>query len=299
MVAVRATLIVFALIVLLAVPATSVTAGAGSGLSGRPPSTMSASSEGEPLLTATFPAEALPRGAVQAAFYRLVLLPGSTLPNQVAPFCGCGSERVLPGVGAEVVLAGTYMLQLDAPLVVQRTGQDVAEHIPAGTRVPLEPGDRVIYPRFASTGVFGSAGSEPAVVFGVALITAEPVGTPVPDVSAGVRADALTELLPRDWAMHVGDGPVTVTLSRVVLPVGRTLGPYEPVGADAFYLEAGSVGVTMLPPGTDTPARAPLVYRAGTAVPFLPLPDGAQLMLEATGAEPATLIMLEIAPATA
>ena len=143
----------------------------------------------ETLFEVTFAADDVPAGEVEAVYYRLTLPPGTGLPLLAGPFCGCPGEEVAAGVGAELVQSGSYALRLGAPFVVRRAGQDGEERVAPDTAVTLGPGDAAIYPDYAAFGEVRNAGQEPLVVVGVAIVSAEPSGTPVPDLPSGVRAE--------------------------------------------------------------------------------------------------------------
>ena len=146
-----------------------------------------------PLIEATFTAEELPSGEKEAIYYQLTIPPGASLPYLGGPFCGCRSETITAGVGAEVVQSGVYTLRLEAPLRVQRAGSTrPSEEIPAGTEVTLAAGDAVIYPNYAAPGDIRNAGAEPVTLIGVAIIATEGSGTPLPKVPPEVRATLLT-----------------------------------------------------------------------------------------------------------
>lgn len=89
-----------------------------------------------------------------------------------------------------------------------------------------------------------------------------------------------------------------MTLRRLAPPPGVTVGPIVPAGVDAFYVEAGSVDVARLDPGESAPSKPPRRVRATQAAPFLPLPAGTGRALTATGAEPAVVVAIDIAPTT-
>ena len=264
---------------------------------GTPAATPAPGATSETLFEATFTPAELPTGDREATFYRVTLPPGTSMPYLAGPFCGCGEESIVPGVGVEVVQSGSYVVQLEAPLRVRRGGQATEEAVPPGTAVTLRPGDMVIYPDYAAPGEVRVEGDAPAVVTGVAITAPGPSGTPVPPLAPEVKTESLADLSARDWAATVGSGPVTVTLRRVVVPPGSGLGPYEPVGVEAGTMEAGHLKLGIIPRGEDAPSKPLLDFQAGHVMPFLPMGAGTRRTMESVGAEPAVLLLLAVAPA--
>ena len=258
----------------------------------------------EVLFEATFAADALPAGDVEATFYRLTLPPGAGLPFLAGPLagppgfrCACADAAFAPGVGAETVLSGAYALRLDAPVLVRRGGPDGAEEaVPPGTPATLGPGDVAVYPEYAAAGEVRNAGEEPLAVVGISILAGEATGTPVPDLPPGAAARLLSRLSPSTWA-QLPAGPRVVTLRRLRLPPGARLGPYELAGPEALHVEAGELEADVIPPGATTPTGRPLVLVAGGTAPFL-APGAGQEVIASTGDEPAAVLVLTIAPAT-
>ena len=247
------------------------------------------------LLEARFAADELPAGPAQGFFYRMTLPPGETLPYLVGPFCGCGNEQVAPGVGAELVRNGAYAVRLDAPFRVRRAdGAD--EEVAAGAEVVLEAGDAATFADYAAPGELRAAGTEPAVVVGVAVTAVARTGTPAPRIPVAVEAEELSALTEAGWADVAAGGPVALRLRRVVLPAGAALVPYETAGAEAMAVEAGEGGSSVLPPGATTPPGKPLAYRAGSTAPFLVLQRGNRRLVANDGDEAAVLLVASIGP---
>jgi hypothetical protein len=250
-----------------------------------------------PLIEATFTAEELPSGEKVAIYYRLTIPPGSGLPYLGGPFCGCRSETVTTGVGAEVVQTGDYTVRLEAPLRVQRAGSTrPSEEIPAGTEVTLAAGDAVIYPDYAAPGDIRNAGDEPVTLIGVAIIATEGSGTPIPKVPAGVVATHLTITNASDWRAFP-PGSLHVALRKLTLPSETRVGPYEPVGLQAMRVESGTITRSFLPAGESTPRGQPLTHMIGTTAPFTRPAPGLREILASRGEQPADLLVLIIEPA--
>jgi hypothetical protein len=250
-----------------------------------------------PLIETSFSPEELPRGEKEAIYYRLTIPPATSLPYLGSLFCGCHTETITAGVGAEVVQTGVYTLRLEAPLRVQRAGSTrPSEEIPAGTEVTLTAGDAVIYPDYAAPGDIRNAGNEPVTLIGVSITATEGSGTPVPQVPPEVRATLLTLTSTSDWDAFA-PGPLNVGLRRVTLPPESSVGPYAPVGLQAMWIESGTIARNFLPAGETTPRGRPLTQVAGSTTPFIRPSSGLRETLASTGKEPAELLVLIIEPA--
>lgn len=244
----------------------------------------------ETLISWTISAHELPEGDVEAVFYRLTLPPAASLPLLAGPFCGCPGENVKTGIGIEVVEAGTYVMRLDAPLTVVRAGAE--DEVAAGAEVTLGPGDVARFPDYAAPGEIRNAGTDPVSVVGLAILSQEATGTPVPDLPAEVTARELGSVFPYDWR-KLPPGPVTVTLRRLSLPAGAELAPDAPVGLEAIHVDEGWVSVAFIPAGETEPSQ-PLTYGPGSSTPFQSLMPGTRRVVSNDEDEPATILVLTI-----
>ena len=173
-----------------------------------------------PLAETTFAPAELPNGEKAAIYYQITIPPGASLAYLGGPFCGCRGETIASGVGVEVVQSGTYSLQLEAPLRVQRAGSSrPGKEIPAGTTVTLTAGDVAIYPDYAAAGDIRNAGADPVTLLGVAIIAPEGSGTPVPTPPTGLQATLLAHIPPADWTA-LPPGPLHLALRQLSLPPG-------------------------------------------------------------------------------
>jgi hypothetical protein len=250
-----------------------------------------------PLIEASFSPEELPGGEKEAVYYQLRIDPAASLPYPGGLFCGCHSETITAGVGAEVVQTGVYTLRLEAPLRVQRAGSDrPGEKIPAGAEVTLAEGDVVIYPDYAAPGVIRNTGDEPVTLIGVAITGTEGSGTRLPQVPTGVVATLLTYSSTSDWDAFA-PGPLNVALRQVTLPPETTIGPYAPVGLQAMWIESGAIERNFLPAGETTPRGRPITQVAGSTSPFVRPSSGLRETLVSSGKEPTELLVLIIEPA--
>jgi hypothetical protein len=250
-----------------------------------------------PLIEATFTAEELPRGEKDAIYYQLTIPPGVSLPYLGGQYCGCSSEVITSGVGTEVVQSGAYTLRLEAPLRVQRGGSTGPSGVvPAGTDITLAAGDAVIYPDYAARGVIRNTGAEPMTLIGVAIVATEESGTPLPAAPPGVRATPLTHSISSDWKTFP-PGPLNVGLRKVTLLSGTSIGPYQPVGLQASWIESGTVAHGFLPAGESAPPGAPLMQRTGSTIPFMRPSPGLRETLGGASEEPAEMLVLIIEPA--
>jgi hypothetical protein len=250
-----------------------------------------------PLIETTFTAAELPSGEKEALYYQLTIPPGVSLPYLVAPFCGCRTETITEGVGAEVVQSGAYTLRLEAPLRVQRAGSTrPSEEIPAGTDVTLAAGDAVLYPNYAAPGDIRNVGAEPMTLIGVAIFATEGSGVPLPPVPPEVQATLLTHSGPQDWEAFP-PGPLHVALRQVTLPPGTSIGPYHPVGLQALWIESGLLLHSFLGAGESEPLGGPLTHQTGSTAPFVQPSVGVREILASNDEQPAELLALIIEPA--
>jgi hypothetical protein len=247
----------------------------------------------ETLVSWTIAADAFPTGDIEALFYRLTLPAGVSLPLLAGPFCDCPGETVASGIGLEVVEDGTYTLRLDAPMTVVRAGAE--EEVTPGTEVTLGPGDVARFPDYAAPGEIRNSGMDAVSVVGLAILSQEATGTPVPDLPPEVMAEALSRAVPSDWR-RLPPGPVTVMLQRLSLPVGAELAPYEPTGLETMHVVEGQVSLAFIPAGQTEPGT-PLSYEAGRTAPFLPAQLGTRRVVSNDEDEPATILVLTISPA--
>jgi hypothetical protein len=250
-----------------------------------------------PLIETTFTAEELPGGEKEALYYQLTIPPGAGLPYLGGQFCSCHREAIAEGVGVEIVQSGVFSLRLEAPLQVQRAGSTrPSEEVPAGTEVTLAAGDAVIYPNYAAPGDVRNAGAEPVTLTGVAIISTEESGVPLPKVPPEVRATLLTYSDSSDWESFP-PGPLNVGLRRVTLPPGTSIGPYQPVGLQALWIESGPLLHSYLPAGESEPSGRPLAHLTGSTAPFARPSTSVREILATNVEQPAELLVLIIEPA--
>ena len=200
-----------------------------------------------------------------------------------------------PGIGVELIEEGTYTVRLDAPFTATRAGMEHEEEVAAGTEVTLSPGDVARFPHYSAPGEIRNAGTDVVSVLGLAILSQETTGTPVPALAAEVDARALSNAFPSDWR-KLPPGPITVTLRRVALPPGAALAPYEPVGLETIVVEEGQGSFAFIPAGETEPSQ-PLVYGPGSSTPLSSVQTGARRVVSNDGEEPVTLLILTIAPA--
>jgi hypothetical protein len=205
-------------------------------------------------------------------------------------------ETITRGVGLEIVQSGQYSVRLDAPVRVQRAGSARQGEIAPDTEVTLAPGDAIIFPEYAATGDMRNAGDEPLTLFGVVINDMAPSGTPVPRPPSGLQAQPLAHASLSAWE-HFPPGLLHVALHRVTLPPGTTVGPYQPVGLQAMYVESGVVLRNFVLAGESAPSGRPLPQFTGLTVPFIALSPDRREILDVEGDEPATLLALIIEPA--
>lgn len=252
----------------------------------------------ELLLETTFSSEELPAGDTEVIFYRLTLRPGASLPSLAGPSCACWGELAKAGVGAEVVQSGVYSLRLDAPIRVQRGGTARAmEEIETRSEVNLGPGDTAIYSDATAPGDIRNTGDEPVVVVGMAIVAMEESAVPAP-IPTGIGFEHLTRTTGSEWR-SLPAGPVSVSLWRVTLPEGTSLGPYEATGLEALRIERGAITRSFLRPDETAPRGRPLFHLAGTSAPFMAPAPGVRRFIASASDEPAELLVLSIEPAGA
>ena len=180
---------------------------------------------------------------------------------------------------------------------VQRAGSThPSEEIPAGTEVTLAAGDAVIYPNYAAPGDIRNAGAEPVTLTGVAIFSTEESGVSLPKAPPEVRATLLTYSSPSDWESFP-PGPLHVALRQVTLPPGTSIGPYQPVGLQALWIESGPLLHSFLPAGESEPRGRPLAHLTGTTAPFARPSTSVREILAAKDDQPAELLVLIIEPA--
>ena len=112
-------------------------------------------------------------------------------------------------------------------------------------------------------------------LIGLAITGTEPSGTPAPALPKDVRMELLTYALPYDWD-KLPAGPMAVSVRRLTLPPGESVGPYAPVGLEAMLVEQGTTYRYYYTPGADTPGATPLYRGEGQVHPFVGLSSGAR-----------------------
>lgn len=256
----------------------------------------------ETIFTATFTADELPDADRTALLYYVTLAPGASLPYLVAPTCDFHCEdraldyRVSAGVGAELVQSGVYTVRLAAPGQVQRRGSAGAlAELPAQREVTLGPGDAAIYHDHAAPAALRNTGTEPVVLFGVAIVGDAGTQDHVP-LPPGVAQGMLTNTIPADWET-LPPGPLQVTVRRVTLPAGTSLPPYEPVGLEAIQVESGAIAWSYLRPGQDASGTARISPSTSATTPFTAAPPGARRVLHSVGDDPVVMLVVTIEPA--
>jgi hypothetical protein len=251
--------------------------------------------DSELLFEAMFTPEMLPAGDAEAVFYRLTLPAGTNLPAPAGPFCLCRSDFVSAGVGIEMVQSGTYSLQLEAPIHVQRGGvSGIVEELAARQDVLLGPGDAAIYADYAGQGALRNAGQDPVVVIGMAIVSTEGTGIDLPLPPEGVKVQLLASSLTSDWE-SLPPGPVAMSLWRLRLPAGTSVGPYAGAGLEALAVESGTISrryhrlaeQTRLPPLTQYP---------GVQSVFLAPAPGIRRSITSDNADAAVLLAASIEP---
>jgi hypothetical protein len=250
------------------------------------------------LFAAMYTAEMLPAGGKEAVFYRIVLAPGSSIPNLLGPCVDHHCQgQIGSGVGAEVVRSGVYSLRLDTPLRVRRAGAaGSGEAIPAGTEVILQAGDAAFYGEYAAAGEIRNASNESLDVVGVAILSTEEPSLPVPGLHDGVTGEVFTRTVSSDW-QTLPPGPVVVNLHRLTLPPETTLGPYDALGLEAMYVASGEISRSLLRAGAEEPVGPAHPRSAGRALPFIAAGPGARHIVANPDDQPAEILVVTIAPA--
>jgi hypothetical protein len=249
----------------------------------------------ELLMEARFAPDVLPVGDAEPVFYRLTLPAGTSLPAPAGPFCLCRDDFVAAGVGIELVQSGTYTLRLEEPIQVQRgDASGMVEEMAAGRDVLLGPGDAVIYADYASEGTLRNAGQDPVVVLGMAIVSKEGTGIDLPLPPDGVKVQLLASSLTSDWET-LPPGPVAVSLWRLRLPAGTSVGPYAGAGLEALAVESGTISRRYLRLAEHTPLPALTQYPGVQSIFIAPAP-GVRRSITSGAAEPAVLLALSIEP---
>lgn len=86
---------------------------------------------------------------------------------------------------------------------------------------------------------------------------------------------------------------MSVSLWRLTLPAGRSVGPYE---VETLQIESGVIQRSLVRPGETAPRVHPLVQIAGTATGFVILPSGTRRIIASTGDDPARFLAPSIEP---
>lgn len=249
------------------------------------------------LIETTFTAAELPDGAREAVYYQLTIPPGASLPYLGGLFCGCRVETMTRGVGLEFVQGGAYSVRIQAPLRVQRAGASrPSEEMAAGTDVTFTAGDAIVYPDYTAPGDIRNTGNEPVTLIGVVINAMDASGTPIPRTPRGVQATMLSHASPSTWE-RVPPGLLHVALRQVMLPPGTDIGPYQPVGLQAIFVENGTILRNFLIAGETAASGQPLSERAGSTAPFVALDPGRRETLAVAGDEAADLLAIIIEPA--
>jgi hypothetical protein len=249
----------------------------------------------ELLVETVFTPDMLPAGDAEPIFYRLTLPAGTSLPAPAGPFCLCRGDFVAAGVGIEMVQSGTYSLQLETPIHVQRGGASgMVEELAARQDVLLGPGDAAVYGDYAGQGALRNAGQDPVVVIGMAIVSKEGTGIDLPLPPDGVKVQLLASSLTTDWE-SLAPGPVTISLWRLRLPAGTSVGPYPGAGLEALAVESGTISRRYLRLAEHTPLP-PLTQYPGVQSIFLAPAPGIRRSITSGDAEPAVLLALSIEP---
>jgi hypothetical protein len=249
----------------------------------------------ELLVETVFTPDMLPAGDAEPIFYRLTLPAGTSLPAPAGPFCLCRGDFVAAGVGIEMVQSGTYSLQLETPIHVQRGGASgMVEELAARQDVLLGPGDAAVYGDYAGQGALRNAGQDPVVVIGMAIISKEGTGIDLPLPPEGVKVQLLASSLTSDWET-LPPGPVAVSLWRLRLPASTGVGPYAGAGLEALSVESGTISRRYLRLAEHTPLP-PLTQYPGVQSVFLAPAPGIRRSITSGDEEPAVLLALSIEP---
>ena len=180
------------------------------------------------------------------------------------------------GLGLYRLESGALTISADGPITVTRQGVRAAESIPAGAEIKLAPGDQGFTPAGVHTR-WRTAATAPATILNARITPS--FGVP----PTGVRPSVIVD----DFAFAPPSGPVVVTVRRVVLPPAATLRVDDVPGLHLLYIEAGDLHAV--------DAQHPDGFRVvnGTDVTRR-FPSGR--VLQATGTEPATLLLLAVTP---
>jgi hypothetical protein len=250
----------------------------------------------ELLVEAVFGPDELPTGDAEAIFYRVTLPPGTSLPSPAGPLCLCRNDFVAAGVGIEVVQSGAYSLLLERPLGVQRAGTSRVEEIAARRDIVLGPGDAAIYGDYAGPGTIRNAGQDPVVVIGMAVVSKEGTGIDLPPkLPEGAKVALLASSLTSDW-QTLPPGPVAMSLWRLRLPAGISVGPYPGAGLEALAVESGTISRRYLRLAEHTPELPPLVQYPGVQTIFLAPAPGIRRSITSGDEDPAVLLAVSIEP---
>jgi hypothetical protein len=160
--------------------------------------------------------------------------------------------------------------------------------------VLLEPGDAAVYADYAGAGTLRNAGQDPLVVLGMAIVTKEGTGIDLPLPPDGVKVQLLASSLTTDWE-SLAPGPVTISLWRLRLPAGTSVGPYPGAGLEALAVESGTISRRYLRLAEHTPLP-PLTQYPGVQSIFLAPAPGIRRSITSGDAEPAVLLALSIEP---
>ncbi len=250
-----------------------------------------------PLVEARFAPGELPAGDVEAIFYRLTLDPGMRLPSLAGPSCGCPGGSPVKAVGVEAVESGAYTLRLDAPVRVQRAGVTTrSEVVPAGTALTLQAGDAAIYPDYVAPGEIQNLGAEPVVLTGVVILERGDAGTPTEPLPVGAFGELISHSAPFDWR-EMPAGPIALSMRRLTLPAGTTIGPYSPIGLESLHVETGRISRQYFKREMGEPAGPAMFTYEKSAVPFNGSASKIRVAFSSPADEAAELLVAIIEPA--
>jgi len=252
----------------------------------------------ELLFETLFTPDMLPVGDAEPIFYRVTLPPGTSLPALVGSLSRslCLGQIVASGIGLEIVQSGTYSVHLETPIQVQRGGASGrVEAIAAQQDVLLGPGDAAIYADYAGRGTLRNAGQDPVVVLGMAVGRLEGTGIDLPQLPEDVAVELLANSLTADWET-LPPGPVAVSLWRLRLPAGTSVGPYAGSRLEALSVERGTISRRYYRLAAHTPELPRLVQYPGDPSIFLAAAPGIRRSITSGDTEPAVLLALSIEP---
>jgi hypothetical protein len=248
----------------------------------------------ETLFDVIFPRDWQPEGKAQGAFYRIILQPGDELTYLPGPYCGCSGETIKEGTAAEIILSGTYAVQLDRPWTLRRPDAE-DEPIDAGAEVELTAGDVAIYPDALAFGALRNVGQDAVTIFGASITSIEvEAGTFTPPLPENMSA-RLSVAVYDAW-QTLGDGDIHALLTREQLPAGGSIGPYPIDGLEAIHAAEGEFHSSIIQPGASTPTADPLFVREGGTAAFRKLTPGARRILQNNGENSATILTLNFRP---